>query len=35
MGYGKKVWIFPDAELPPQGVNVIPGHAARQPEGEI
>jgi len=24
--YGKKVWIFPDAELPPKGVNVIPGH---------
>ena len=24
--YGKKVWIFPDAELPPEGVNVIPGH---------
>lgn len=26
MGYGKKVWIFPDAELPPEGVNSIPGH---------
>lgn len=26
MSHGKKVWIFPDAELPPQGVNVIPGH---------
>lgn len=26
MGYGKKVWIFPDAELPPKGVNLIPGH---------
>lgn len=26
MSYGKKVWIFPDAELPPQGVNLIPGH---------
>ena len=26
MGYGKKVWIFPDAELPPEGVNNIPGH---------
>lgn len=26
MDYGKKVWIFPDAELPPEGVNVIPGH---------
>lgn len=26
MNYGKKVWIFPDAELPPEGVNVIPGH---------
>ena len=25
MGYGKKVWIFPDAELPPVGVNLIPG----------
>ena len=24
--YGKKVWIFPDAELPPEGVNTIPGH---------
>lgn len=24
--YGKKVWIFPDAELPPEGVNLIPGH---------
>ena len=24
--YGKRVWIFPDAELPPEGVNVIPGH---------
>ena len=24
--YGKKVWIFPDAELPPEGVNSIPGH---------
>ena len=24
--YGKKVWIFPDAELPPVGVNAIPGH---------
>ena len=24
--YGKKVWIFPDAELPPEGVNCIPGH---------
>ena len=24
--YGKKVWVFPDAELPPQGVNLIPGH---------
>lgn len=24
--YGKKVWIFPDAELPPEGVNAIPGH---------
>ena len=26
MKYGKKVWVFPDAELPPEGVNVIPGH---------
>ena len=26
MKYGKKVWIFPDAELPPVGVNCIPGH---------
>ncbi len=26
MEYGKKVWIFPDTELPPVGVNVIPGH---------
>lgn len=26
MTYGKKVWIFPDAELPPVGVNLIPGH---------
>lgn len=26
MHYGKKVWIFPDAELPPVGENVIPGH---------
>lgn len=26
MAYGKKVWIFPDAELPPRGVNLIPGH---------
>ncbi|MCF0145329.1 MAG: hypothetical protein HUJ73_01960 [Eubacterium sp.] len=26
MGYGKKVWVFPDAELPPEGVNIIPGH---------
>ena len=26
MNYGKKVWIFPDAELPPKGENVIPGH---------
>ena len=26
MDYGKKVWIFPDAELPPVGVNLIPGH---------
>lgn len=26
MEYGKKVWVFPDAELPPVGNNVIPGH---------
>ena len=26
MNYGKKVWIFPDAELPPEGCNAIPGH---------
>lgn len=26
MQYGKKVWIFPDAELPPVGVNAISGH---------
>ena len=26
MQYGKRVWIFPDAELPPKGVNAIPGH---------
>jgi hypothetical protein len=26
MNYGKKVWVFPDAELPPVGVNLIPGH---------
>lgn len=26
MDHGKKVWIFPDAELPPVGVGIIPGH---------
>ena len=26
MNYGKKVWIFPDGELPPVGENEIPGH---------
>lgn len=26
MNYGKKVWVFPDAELPPVGNNPIPGH---------
>lgn len=26
MSYGKKVWIFPDAELPPVGENEIQGH---------
>ena len=26
MNYGKRIWVFPDAELPPVGVNCIPGH---------
>ena len=26
LDYGKKIWVFPDAELPPAGVNIIPGH---------
>jgi len=26
MQYGKTVWIFPDAELPPEGADLIPGH---------
>lgn len=26
MACGKKIWVFPDAELPPEGANVIPGH---------
>lgn len=26
MKYGKKVWVFADAELPPLGTNSIPGH---------
>ncbi|NLC25434.1 MAG: hypothetical protein GX777_02275 [Fastidiosipila sp.] len=26
MAYGKKVWVFPDAERPPIGLNSIPGH---------
>ncbi len=26
MSYGKKVWVFPDAERPPKGDNEIPGH---------
>lgn len=26
MTYGKKIWVFPDAELPPVGTNEIPGH---------
>ncbi|MBE7001373.1 MAG: hypothetical protein E7421_01565 [Ruminococcaceae bacterium] len=26
MAYGKKVWIFPDADMPPEGANLIPGH---------
>lgn len=26
MKYGKKVWVFADAELPPVGTNQIPGH---------
>lgn len=25
-GFWKKVWLFPDAELPPVGVHLIPGH---------
>lgn len=24
--YGRKVWVFPDAELPPEGVDLIAGH---------
>lgn len=26
MEIGKKIWVFPDAELPPVGDNEIPGH---------
>ena len=26
VSYGKRIWVFPDAELPPKGVNLIPGH---------
>ena len=26
MSYGKKIWVFPDAEMPPKGSNEIPGH---------
>ncbi len=26
MAYGKKIWVFPDGELPPTGDNEIPGH---------
>ena len=26
MSFGKKIWIFPDAEMPPKGINEIPGH---------
>ena len=26
MNYGSKIWIFPDAECPPEGVNSILGH---------
>ena len=26
MTCGKKMWVFPDAELPPVGGNEIPGH---------
>ena len=26
MTFGKTKWVFPDAELPPVGVNEIPGH---------
>lgn len=26
MTCGKKIWVFPDAELPPAGENEIPGH---------
>lgn len=26
MTCGKKVWVFPDAELPPEGENLITGH---------
>jgi len=26
MEIGKKIWVFPDAEMPPKGENEIPGH---------
>ncbi len=26
MGYGQRVWVFPDAERPPRGDNLIKGH---------
>lgn len=26
MGYGQRVWVFPDAERPPEGNNIIRGH---------
>lgn len=26
MGYGQKIWVFPDAERPPEGHNLIRGH---------
>lgn len=26
MSFGKKVWVFPDAELPPEGADAILGH---------
>lgn len=26
MGYGKKIWVIPDCELPPEGEGVLKGH---------